>query len=802
MDARQLKECINIPSLRPRLAGFEYTLLPISTSGAFHPKIICLLSEKRGCVLVGSHNLTLSGFNKNRELTTKVRFSSLKDHHAVNLIKHVWNFIRSWVEHQSDDIPDELVDIVIRITNVAPWLKTPYHSENNDFHFLGTTTSGISLYDQFFAKVPHNAKRIVVVGPFFDRKLEFIKRLKDDFSPSELIVGIDPSTVEISIKSEKISGVRYVNASGLGLSDSYLHSKIIYIETESKNVQLVTGSANPSSPAWLESSKTQNVEAIVVHSGEIARQIAIDLGVSELNHAEDISQHDWDAIAHRVSEQPTIKSQPAKLIIATAEPGGIVFDAKTFPTDTFRQADLYDESAERINTICQLEKLYNKILIPVREEELRYIRTVSISELNGQIFTTWVHHTADLSRRSESSRQAKFRSAMTSLETSDPDLPNLIRIVEKVIFDEQNDIDPKAVKRPKGKAKTEDQNEKTVRLSISLDDIKKKASRRRIVNSGDLGLIMDILIHNLGIGLRSRGPGTYSNGRDEEDMIGSDDEETPEIINILNNREIIKICNGKVRTIVNRMLKQFEKAQKRKCEYYKPLIQLVAVLALLRQLRKFESANTTFSLPVSLIPEKVRERLLFGTLPFLYGEKLQFIERAEAELVNEPIDEISRLKGLLLWLAKDVGVDMRPSKKKHLGIDYSSLRRESVERARAIVIAPIAVTDEVSFSEAKKSIYQTSTNSEEAADWIERHRTWGIKFSKYIQKLKEGKRGSRRQPKIGDLVFLNRPGYNFFNVVYSASGFSEEVKLVGVEGEEHIKTRLVGKLSFFSYPKI
>jgi hypothetical protein len=391
---------------------------------------------------------------------------------------------------------------------------------------------------------------------------------------------------------------------------------------------------------------------------------------------------------------------------------------------------------------------------------------------------------------------------MASLETDDPDLPNLIHIVEKVIFDDHNDVDPKAVKRSPRKVKTEDHVEKTVRLSISLDDIKKKASRRRIVNSGDLGLIMDVLIHNLGIGLRSRGPGTYSNGRDEEDMIGSDDEESPEILNVLSNQDIIKICNGKVRTIVNRMLKQFDNAQKRKCEYYKPLIQLVAVLALFRQLRKFESGNNTIPLSVSLIPEKDRERLLFGTLPLLYGEKSRFLERAEADLVDEPIDEISRLKGLLLWLAKDVGIDIRPRKKKRLGIDYSKLHRESIERARAIVIAQIAIADEVSFGEAKKSIYQTSTDSEEAADWIDRHRTWGLKFSAFIQKLKEGKKGKRRKPKIGDLVFLNRPGYDFFDVVYSASNFSNDLKLVGIEGEEKIITRSVGKLSFFSFPRI
>jgi hypothetical protein len=801
MDARKLKECLNTPSLRPRLAGFEYTLLPITSSGAFHPKIICLLGEKKGCALVGSHNLTISGFNKNRELTTKVRFTSLKDRDAVIFTTKVWHFIRSWVEQQSDTVPEQIVDIVLRITNLSPWLKESQGSEISDFQFLGATIDGVSLYEQFLAKVPHHAKRIIVIGPFFDEKLEFIKRLKDDFSPKELIVGIDPSTVDIPFLPDVTSEIRFVNASVLGYNDSYLHAKIIYLETESKNYQLVTGSANPSSPAWLAGSNRKNIEAVVLHSGEIARQIAIELGLSELEHAKDITQKDWDGIAHRVNEQAKVKSQPGKLIIATVEIGGIVFDVNAFSTDTFKQADLYDENAHNISTIFQLEKLPNKLLIPVTEEDLRKVRIVRISDIFEQVLTTWVHHTADLSRRCESSRQAKFRTAMASLETDDPELPKLINIVEKIIFDEHHEVDFKAFKRPTGNTKSKDNIDKNVKLSISLDEIQRKnSSRRRIVNSGDLGLIMDVLIHNLGIGLRSHGPGIYSDGRDEEDMVGSDDEESPENSNVLSNQEIVKICNGKVRTIVTRMLKQFDMAKKQK--YYKPLIQLVTVLALFRQLRKFESANTAFSIHESLVPQKDRERLLFGALPYLYGEKFRFIERAEAELVDEPIDEISRLKGLLLWLGKDVGVDMRQGGERPLGIDYSALRFESVARARAIVSASIGVTDEVSFDEAKKSIYQTSNDLEKADDWLEIHRKWGLKFSAYIQKLKEGKRGGKKTPKIGDLVFLNRPGYDFFHVVYSPVDYHGMVKLVGIEGEEQIIAHSVEKLTFFSFPMI
>jgi len=437
------------------------------------------------------------------------------------------------------------------------------------------------------------------------------------------------------------------------------------------------------------------------------------------------------------------------------------------------------------------------VLIPVRDEDIRQVRSVTISTMNGQTFTTWVHHTAELSRRSESSRQARFRSAMASLETDDPDLPNLINIVEKVIFDEQHVVDTKTVKHTDGRNSEKEQSEKNVKLSISLDEIKKKKSRRRIVNSGDLGLIMDALIHNLGIGLQNKKVGAYSLGRDEEDMIATDDEETPDLTGIIGGSEIVSMCHRKVRNMVTRMLKQFSRVQNRSDKFYIPIVQLVAVMALIRQLRKFENGNAMIPIKTTLVPQKERERLLDGVLPFLYGKNTSFVSRAEKELIDEPIDEISRLKGLMLWLAKDCGADIRAKKKKRLGVDYDRMRRESFARAKMLVITQIASNDDFAFLEAEKSIKQTTEDIAEATSWLRIHKSWGYKFYASIQKLKEGKKGKVGRPNIGDLVYLGMPEYDFFNVVYTASNFSDEVKMVGVEGDDELIIRSKSKLSFF-----
>jgi hypothetical protein len=57
------------PLRRPTRAGVDYLLAPIPHVGAFHPKIVALLSEKQPLLAIGSHNSTDAGYSHNEELT-------------------------------------------------------------------------------------------------------------------------------------------------------------------------------------------------------------------------------------------------------------------------------------------------------------------------------------------------------------------------------------------------------------------------------------------------------------------------------------------------------------------------------------------------------------------------------------------------------------------------------------------------------------------------------------------------------------------------------------------------------------
>ena len=313
------------------------------------------------------------------------------------------------------------------------------------------------------------------------------------------------------------------------------------------------------------------------------------------------------------------------------------------------------------------------------------MRTLKIYLSMERCIHTWVHHTAELKRRSESSSQSKFRAAMSNLEADDPDLATFINIAGNLIFSEQPEIETKSIRKDETKTKGVVNENEVIDLVANEHEIKTQEKKRRVVNSGNIGLLLDAMIYNLGFGVRTKNQGDYTKGRDEEDMVGSDDANKSVVISVLDNDSLIKLCNSKIRSLVNRMIKQFAYSNERKNKYYIPMFQLIAVLALFRQLRKIEKRDGFLTLKESFVPEKERKKLLSESVKYLFGKNYKFASKALIELDHESIDEFSRLNGLLLWLTKDCDIDIRSTGKTDLGVDYSQIRNDSISKVILLI---------------------------------------------------------------------------------------------------------------------
>lgn len=797
MDRSNLSKCLSSPSLRPRYAGSEYTLFPMQASGSFHPKIILLAGEKKGLVLVGSHNMTISGISVNKEITTRfdVRTTAGDNSHA--LACDIWSFIEEWVEHQRDKIPGQLIEAVSAIRNMAPWLKKKAKEKDSPVRFIGSSPKGPSLWEKVQSHISCEISRITVIGPFFDKGFAFLKTLKKQLSPREIFVGIDPATVEMPEIPKNLSGIQFVDASNLIQRTTYLHAKAIYIESASKSNWLVTGSANPSSPAWTASPGKRNAEAVIIHSGPKALSTAKSLSMIKVQNYPKITASAWNEIASRLKKKKKKDGLSyTPVIIATANNRGFSIPENAFGPEQFIRADCINERNQILTTISDLIKVKPDIILPLESDQQRGVRAIKIHLKSSKFLYVLVHHTLEIARKCESSRQAKFRIAMASLDSNSPDLENLIKVVEKVVFDDTQDI-AQEVRRAskKGATPSLQSDNKIISLDVHLEYTKKVTKRRRVINSGDLALIMDYLIYNLGIGLLREPPKIDPLGRDEEDLIGSDDE-TEDIEIKIDRETLVRMCNNKVRNIVTRMLKQMDRVKETGKHYSHPIIQLVAVLALFRQLRKLDIEKEWVPKGKTLVPDKELKRLFLSVLPFLYGKSYDFIKRAKDELVDEPLDEISRLNGLMLWLAWKCGNDLRKPEPKTLGVDYKRDIQKNIERAQLLLITPDAVSDDLAFQEASKSIRQTSPNRNKKAvdEWIAIHRYWGKKFFK-LKKVNYKKLSNAN--KSGDIGFriLNR---ELETTIILKKG--EYVSLFDVEKPDYRVDYISDKIKSISFP--
>ena len=119
----------------------------------------------------------------------------------------------------------------------------------------------------------------------------------------------------------------------------------------------------------------------------------------------------------------------------------------------------------------------------------------------------------------------------------------------------------------------------------------------------------------------------------------------------MDDSEIAKLCRSKTHRLVGRMVSQMDLAARRAEKGRTVLIQLVAVLAIVRELRLVERMPRWASIRESLVARDDGEILLDGILTNLFGRGYQLYQAITTALGDERFDELARLKGLLIWLA-------------------------------------------------------------------------------------------------------------------------------------------------------
>lgn len=262
----------------------NYSITPISISGAFHPKMLFLAGKDKGYLAIGSGNITSSGLLYNDEIwssfyTSKERLS------AQPIFKSAWQYIQSLSSHS---LGINLTKINW-ITQHSQWISELESSQDSianikdiEYSMFYTQTSK-SLYSEVISTLSRKPKSIKIISPYYNKSGAFLQRLIDDLSPEEMHCCVDTSNgiLPVAFTSSicQFSDWKDVINTENSKSIQRLHAKIIQIEYKVETV-FILGSANATLEAYGISNRAfKNDEAVITIRTERAKDFIKELGI-------------------------------------------------------------------------------------------------------------------------------------------------------------------------------------------------------------------------------------------------------------------------------------------------------------------------------------------------------------------------------------------------------------------------------------------------------------------------------------------------------------------------------------------
>lgn len=262
----------------------NYSITPVSISGAFHPKMLFLVGKDKGYLSIGSGNITSSGLLYNDEIWSSF-YTSKERLGAQPIFKSAWQYIQSLSSYS----------LGINVTKIN-WI--PQHSlwisdlENNqgditvikDVEYgLFYTQSTKSLYSEVISTLLRKPKSIKIIAPYYNRSGAFLQKLIDDLAPEEMHCVVETSNgilpVDFTSSICQFSDWKDVINTENSKSIQRLHAKIIQIEYNEETV-FILGSANATLEAYGISNRAfKNDEAVVTLRTKKHKDFIKELGI-------------------------------------------------------------------------------------------------------------------------------------------------------------------------------------------------------------------------------------------------------------------------------------------------------------------------------------------------------------------------------------------------------------------------------------------------------------------------------------------------------------------------------------------
>lgn len=731
MDQAQCMASWSSEATRPKLAGAAYSLVPLRVPGAFHPKVCVLVGKKKATVLVGSHNLTLSGFGYNREVCNRIDVVGKDDEEGRATLSLVWKMVTEWIQVGGADLPPALIESVLSFSKNITLISRPSIADASTI--LQQSPGSLPLLDQIQKIVAGKVTRISVIGAFFDKELAFLEQLHGRWPEAEVIVGIDPDTVhlpQVGNVQARFVDVR-PNFSIVEGGNKYLHAKALYIEqaNEDDNV-FISGSANPSRPAWL-GGHGANVEAVVVRKGHSARAAAEKLALAEMGSMPSIREEELQAAAARsVVEALDHPSIIGKFFVGTSDGKGrvtITVDTVEPLIDHVKVLGCDEKILREVSSI----QVQGGLVVLALDSDIKDVRSCKLYSDSVLVGRAMVEHPHMLGTAVKPAYR-QIRDALGAIDPSGENISEMLKAVEKAVFDTSSEeqieseirdrrgVPPKSV----GGARPES-------LEIKVSELtSRKAKRRKLVEHADIVTLIDLLSRKVGQELREAELIPTDNaGRSEEELVGTEDEaegdgdsgsgaRTDGEQVVVADAEIAKTVTAKVGRLVTKMVKKLTGAEDEE-QKARTVVQLIAVVSLIKELSRIERLERWRRARVTLVSNDDRRALLDQAVTSLFGSRKRLIDALSEE--NEESHEALQLRLLLLWLAWAVQERVPDGAVDTFNNDLPKMLKTT---ALFLALAPPIARDEASYNELHGFIKATRSQNPPAVaaseSWMKR----------------------------------------------------------------------------------
>ena len=720
MDAGELGKAFLTPGMRPARAASDYLLVPVRSSGAFHPKIIALLSANGMAFSVGSQNLTEAGLSRNSEICFGAGLSPSAG--GTSIAEPALEYILGCMA----EVAPGNAALGVKVTNKLLGIAKAASIGEEGVAFVGSSSIDSSLFEKAFE--PNevlSAKRILVVGPYFDRNFSFLSAIQKRAAGAKITVAIQPEFAAIANLHKLPSGITLRNANALfpEKTNCFNHAKALVIEGKNYVVMAI-GSANPSAPAWLGNRDTRNHEAIVVLRGNAAINGMKDCGFARLWNAPVISSAERKEIGERATKEGPVEPDSGYSFVRGRWRGGVV----ECPVEI------------KLQDIKSLHRLVGDEVIDI------HFGSISVSEgiLRFSSADAGVFHLS-AGRKSPpvliiatseetiaaalvSTPAAKLIDELSAIDGEVTPTEEFMDLFEKVCLRPENE--DRLVEQGIGlRRDTKNSSisntgvERQGPRGISIETGKRLQERSRTALNLDVSSILAALLRDLNVAAEER-----------NDPLAGEEDDTPTDLNprrrnALQSRwdEVVRAVRPRVTRLINQLERRLAGDESPMWKYERTTL----VLAFLKFLRKIhpEQGIVYVGFPERLV-EVSQIRRAFGAVIGCWFARKSGV----AQVLDIDSADVSLGRALLLWAAYESGLDAS-SGDQH---DFDMGSRQN-DRLNAIVAAVAACASKETNDRARRELFDRGKWKErhdrfEAIEmWFNRHSQIGYMLSKYMR---------------------------------------------------------------------